>query len=235
LALPPINMSDETFVREVDEALQQDQLLSFWKRYGKLLVAAVIGGLLAFGGYLYWQDRQVAASGVEGETYEKAIRQITDKNVGAADKELDALKASDNQGYRASALLTKAIIALDKGDLKAAAALYGQVATDTNIPKPWRDLALVRQSTVEFDTAKPDLIIARLKPLVVKGEAFHGGAGELVAISYLKIGKPDMAKPIFEGIAKDETVPETIRSRAVQISGILGSDVVDATSEVKKQ
>jgi hypothetical protein len=235
LALPPMNSSEETFVREVDEELQKDQMIHIWQRYGKLLVAGVLALLIGLGGWLFWQDRQAANAGVDGEAFDKAIQLAQDKDVAGADKALDALKASPNDGYRASALLTKATIALSKDDLKGAAAIYQQVSADTKIAKPWRDLALVRLSAVEFETAKPDVIIARLLPLAVKGGAWHGSAGEMLAVSYLKQNKRDKAKAVFAGMAKDETIPETIRSRAVQIAGVLGADVVDATSEDKSK
>jgi hypothetical protein len=233
LALTPIDSSQETFIREVDEELQRDQLLHFWQRYGRLLIAGVLGLLIALGGYLFWQDRQAKAAGVDGEAFDKALQLAQNKDVAGADKALDALKTTSNPGYRANALLTKAALAIGKNDIKTAATLFGQVAADESIAKPWRDLALVRQSAVEFDTAKPELIIARLSPLAVKGNPWHGSAGEMVAVSYLKQNKRDMAKTVFAAMAKDETIPETIRSRAVQIAGVLGADVVDATSEDK--
>jgi hypothetical protein len=38
------------------------------------------------------------------------------------------------------------------------------------------------------------------------------------------LGKNDLAGAMFGAIAKDEAVPETIRSRVVQLAGVLGVD-----------
>jgi hypothetical protein len=218
-----VNSQEEIFAREVDEALQQDELRSLWDRYGKMLVAALVLGLAAFGGYLFWQDRKEKAAGEVGETYDKAISAIDAGNKEEASKLLDGLKSSDSPGYRGNALMTKAVIMIDNGDLKGAAAQFGQVAADKDLPQEMRDAATVRQSALEFDTVKPEAIIARLSPLAVKGHSWHGSAGEMVGHAYLKQNNLDKAKQVFQAISSDETVPETIRTRAVQMTSAIAA------------
>ena len=109
---------------------------------------------------------------------------------------------------------------------------FAEVAGDDSLAQPWRDLALVRQTVTEFDTLTPNVVIERLKPLAVSGNAWFGSAGEMVALSYIKLGQPQLAAKLFSDIAKDESVPETIRSRAVQMAGGLGADTAEpATSK----
>jgi hypothetical protein len=79
---------------------------------------------------------------------------------------------------------------------------------------------------IEFDTLPPQTVINRLKPLAKPGHPWFGSAGEMTAIAYTNMGREDLAGPIFAQIAKDETVPETLRSRAVQMAGSLGVDAV---------
>lgn len=50
------------FLREVDEALREDQMVGAMKRYGKVVGAAIAVGLLGLAGYLYWDHSQKAAS-----------------------------------------------------------------------------------------------------------------------------------------------------------------------------
>ena len=49
----------------------------------------------------------------------------------------------------------------------------------------------------------------------------------MVALSYLNMGKSDLAGPLFGQLAKDEAVPATIRSRALQMAGVEGIDAVE--------
>jgi hypothetical protein len=46
-------------------------------------------------------------------------------------------------------------------------------------------------------------------------------------MAYLKQGKKELAGPLFAEIAKDESVPRSLRSRARQLSGLLGYDAVE--------
>lgn len=235
MALPPMNTTEDVFVREVDEELRRDELVSVWQRWGRWIVLALVATLVAFGGWLFWQDRQAKAAGIEGERYDKALEQATDGDEAGAAKSMAELKKDSGVGYRASAEMTEAALALSKKDTKGAIAIYSRMAGDESLPQPWRDIALVRQTAIEFDDIKPEIVIARLKPLAIKGNPWFGSAGEMTAISYLKQGKRDLAGKVFADIAKDEMVPESIRSRAIKMAGVLGMDVVDATSEIKAQ
>lgn len=228
MALTPQN--SEAFMREVDDAVRQDQLLTFWQRFGRWIVALVIIGLVAFAGWLYWQHHNTTQSQAVSEKMDKVI--ATAVSGGTPDaKQLDALTSASQPGFRASALLVKAGAAARKGDNKAAIAAYKAMAADSSLDQPYRDLALIRQTTLEFETLKPQQVVDRLKPLAVEGAPWFGSAGELVAIAYMKMRKPELAGPLFAAMAKDANVPQSIRSRARQMAGLLGIDAVETPAE----
>ncbi|MBB6124818.1 tetratricopeptide repeat protein [Sphingobium subterraneum] len=223
MALTP--STDEAFLREVDEAVRQDQLRTAWQRYGLMIVGAIVAGLVLFGGTLYWRQHTQQESGKVAEQAGDVVDVVV--RGGTPDpKALAALEKADQPGYRAAAALLKAADTAKKGDRKAAAALYGQMAADTKLAQPYRDLALVRQVALNFDTMTPQQVVDTLKPLAVAGEPWFGSAGEMTAIAYMKMRKPDLAGPIFAAIAKDEQVPQTLRGRARQMAGLLGVDAV---------
>jgi hypothetical protein len=114
----------------------------------------------------------------------------------------------------------------EDGKTKEAIAIYAKVAKDGSLPQTFRDLALIRQTSAEFDTLPPQTVIDRLKPLATAGNPWFGSAGELTAISYMKLGKDNLAGPIFAQIAKQDGLPQTMRSRAQQMAGALGVDTV---------
>ncbi|MFN3797821.1 MAG: tetratricopeptide repeat protein, partial [Sphingobium yanoikuyae] len=188
MALTPQN--SEAFMREVDDAVRQDQLLTFWQRYGRALAVLLIVGLAAFGGWLYWQHYSKTQSEAVSEQMDKML--ATAVGGGTPDaKDVDALAKASQPGYRASALLVKAGLAARKGDNKAAIEAYKAMAADSSLDQPYRDLALIRQTTIEFDALKPQQVVDRLKPLAVEGAPWFGSAGELVAIAYMKMRKPE--------------------------------------------
>jgi hypothetical protein len=130
------------------------------------------------------------------------------------------------------AQFTQADVLLQKNDLKGAAAKFAAIAADASLAKPFRDLALIRQTSAEYDTLKPQVVVERLRPLAVPGGPWLGSAGEMVAVAYIRQNQRPQAGTLFGQIARDPGVPETIRQRAVQMAGVLG---VDATpTEVSK-
>lgn len=217
---------NEAFFREVDDALRQDKLTSFWTRYGRWLVALILLGLLAFGGWLWWNHQAQQKAGERGEELAKTFEALEAGDKAEAAKQADALGDAGQPGYRAAAMLIKAAIALEGGDDKAAIAQYKAIGADEKLGQPYRDLALIRQTALEFDQMQPQQVIDRLKPLAVEGNPWFGSAGEMVAIAYMKLRKPELAGPLFAAMSKDEGVPETIRTRAVQMAGLLGVDAV---------
>jgi len=222
LALPPD--STETFIREVDENLRRDQAQQFARSYGPWLIGAMILLLAAIGGYIYWQNRQQEQAAEQSEELSKIITDIGEGNLTTAPARLDAMAAKGNDAYRASALLTRAALAIQQRDLKLAAAKYHEVAADDGLPQPYRDLATVRAAAIEFDGLKPEEVVARLRPLAKPGNPWFGSAGEMTAMALLKQNRKAEAGRLFAQIAADKAVPETIRSRAVQIAGTLGVD-----------
>jgi hypothetical protein len=219
----------ETFVREVDENLRRDQLRESAERYGKWIIAGVVLFLAAIGGYLYWQHRQDQQAVANSEAMSAALDKAGSGNIKGAEADMAPLSESSNDVTRATALLGRASLATQQNNRKMASDIFKQVAADDGLPQPFRDLATVRGTMLDFDTMKPDEVIVRLKPLVEPGKPFYGTAGELTAMAMLAKGDRAGAGRLFAAIAADRQVPQTIRDRAVQIAGSLG---VDASASI---
>ena len=218
----------ETFLREVDENLRRDRLRDFSKKHGSWIVAGVILFLIASGGFIWWQQHQVKRSEAEVEQLSTIYRDVGTGNVSKAPQQLDELADSGSKAVRASAMFTRAALALQQNDHKTAIAKYREIAADSGLPQPYRDVALIRQTALEFDQIKPDEVISRLQPFAKPGNPWFGTAGEMTALAMIKQGKKDQAGRLFATIAKDKSVPDTIRGRAVQIAGSLGADASSA-------
>jgi hypothetical protein len=216
----------EVLLREVDDAVRKDQLDSAVKRYGWAIAGAIVVGLAGFGGWLYWSDR---SEGQVEERSEKLIAAYDQLQAGQIDEAGNAL-ATLSEGSSATAIsakLARAGIALRNNRQDDAVQLYESIAADEDAPKPYRDLATIRAIAAQFDKLEPQQVIDRLKPLATPGNPWFGSAGELVAMAYMKQGKDELAGPLFAAIAKDEDVPQTLRSRARQLAGLLGYDAVE--------
>ena len=217
---------DNALLREIDDAVRHDQMTGFAKRYGIPVLAVVVAGLLGFGGYLLWHENRETKLEGTSEELVRAIDTLGAGHFNTADKQLAEVADGATPGAKASAQLLRAGIALREGRKAEALKLYSAVAGDGDVPAPYRDLAAIRGVAADFDAMKPEDVVAKLKPLAVPGNPWFGSAGELVGAAYLKQGKNDLAGPLFASIAKDKDVPETLRSRARQLAGMLGFDAI---------
>jgi hypothetical protein len=226
---------NEVFMREVDEAVRQDEMASLFQRYGLIAIAVLVLGLAALGGYLWWENSQKAAIGKRGEEFTMALDKIEAGNLDAGDKALQPLADKGGSGSSAAARLLRGGIALEKGKRDQAVKIFGQVAADTEAPQAFRDLATIRQAAAAFDTMPVDQVVAKLKPLAIPGNPWFGSAGELLGIAYLKQGKPELAGPLFAAISRDKNAPETLRRRTRQLAGLLGVDAIDDPEKTVKE
>ena len=215
----------ETFVREVDENLRRDQLRDFFKTYGNWLIAGVILFLAASGGLIWWRQHEQQKSEAQVEQFAGVFKDIASGNTAQVPQKLDQLADNGSKGLRASARFARAALAIQQGDLKTATATYKSLAADSGLPQPYRDAALIRQTALEFDQLQPGEIISRLEPLAKPGEPWFGSAGEMTALAFAKQGKTREAGQLFAAIAKDNSVPTSIRQRAAQLAASYGVDI----------
>ena len=221
MAITPQN--NDVFMREVDEELRRDEMVAFGRKYGVWIAALIVLFLVVLGGSLWWRHHKEVVAGRQGEQFQQALDSLGSGNMKAAEPTLAKLAQSSHDGYRAMAAFAQADLLLKKDDLKGAAAKFAAIANDGSLDKSFRDLALIRQTSAEYDSLDPQKVIARLKPLAVKGNPWFGSAGEMVAMAYLQQNKRAEAGKVFGEIAQDATVPDSLRQRAVQMAALLNS------------
>ncbi|NVE94494.1 tetratricopeptide repeat protein [Altererythrobacter lutimaris] len=230
-----IAAEDEVLLREIDDAVRQDDYADFAKRFGVPIVGAVVLGLAGFGGYLFWQGQQEAAMEAESEQLIAVLDQYEAGNLSEADAAASTLEESSEGGAAVLAQMTKAAIAVEQGRGAEAAAIYGTIAANGDAPEAFRNLALVRQVALTFDEREPSDVIAKLGPLAVPGNAWFGSAGELVALAHLENGDQAQAGTLLSEISKSEDVPESLRARARQLAGLLGVDAIEDVDELLEE
>lgn len=224
LANTPANPED-AFLREVDEEFRRSQLMGLWQRFGRIGIAVLVLGLAALAGWLFWQDQKEKAAGEAGATLARAITQLEVGEGVRARPVLDAMTRDGPGAYAGLARMVLANDALAGGDKAKARGLYEAIAADSAAPQPLRDAALVKAVRVGFDQMAPAEVIAKLKPLAVPGNPWFGVAGELVAVAQVKLGKPELARPILVAMVKDEGMSPSLRTRAAQLAIAVGVDV----------
>ena len=218
----------ETFVKEVDENLRRDRINDFFKENGSWLIAGLILFLAACGGLIWYQQYRENRTEAQVEQLAQIYKAIAVGNTSKVPQQLDELSTSGSKAVRASALFTRAAFAVQENDNKLAIATYKKVRDDSSLPDAYRNAALVRETALEFDQLDPQQVIAQLAPIAKAGNPWFGSAGEMTALALIKAGKTKQAGELFATLAKDKSVPESIRNRSIQISGSLGADASSA-------
>ena len=233
MALP--TDSNDTFFQEVEENLRRDRMTDFFKSYGKWVAVAVVLFLAAVGGWIYWEEQQKRTSSDQSEKLHAVLTDLAGNRTQTVPQRVAELEKSHSDVVRASAILTDAAVALEKNNRSAAIAKYRELANDKGLAQPFRDVATVRLTALEFDTIKPEEVIARLQPLAKAGNPWFGSAGEMTALALMKQNKNAEAGRLFAAIAADQQVPSSIRSRAVQVAGTLGVDASASLPGLQRQ
>lgn len=218
------------FLREVDEALREQEVVDAVKRYGKLAAIAIVALLIALAGYLWWDHNRKTLAGEHGEALTLALDQIEAGRLDTGKAQAQAL-AAKGEGIGAAARLLNAGILAEQGKTAQAQQGFADVAADAGAPQAYRDLATIREISLGFDKLPADQVVARLKPLAVPGAPWFGSAGELLGAAYLKQNRNDLAGPLFAAIARDKSVPQSLRGRARQLAGLLGVDAIDDVND----
>ena len=223
---------DEILMREIDEAVRQDDTLQFFQKYGTALGSAIALILVGMFGYWWWDSTSEAALEAQSEQIVSALDSIEATDFAGAEEKVASLVDEGSIGARSIARFVQAGAALEQGESAKAVELYAAVAADTQAPQALRDLALLREVSTNFDDREPADIIAKLGVLAVPGNAYFGSAGELVAIAHLEAGNREEAGKLFSAISQDEEIPETLRNRTHQMAGLLGVDAIDDVEEL---
>ncbi len=227
MALPPSTEVNETFLREVDEEYRRDKFRDFFVDNRVFLISVLVLFLASSGAWIWWQSYQRERAGRQVEELAAVFQDIGAGRTKQAEPKLDALKESSSDAVRTTAVFTSAALDLQNNNPKAAIAKYRSIAEDDGVPEPYRQIALIRQTALEFDQLKAEEVIARMKPLATPGEPWFGSAGEMTALALVKQGKKAEAGKLFAAIGRDQGVPEVIRGRAIQMASSLGIDTSD--------
>ena len=205
---------------EVDEEVRREQLKKLWDKYSIYVVGLaflIIAGVGGWRGYQYLEAQKAAEAGA---AFDRAV-ELADQNKHAeAEAAFADLATKAPYGYRVLARLRAAaeVAARDKA---AAAKMFDDIAADTSVGTPERDMARIRAAQMLLETtAYPDML-QRLEPAAGKDGAFRHSARELLALSAWRANDPTATRQWLDMIANDGDTPPGLRSRAEALQALL--------------
>ena len=214
-------MSDDSFIREVNEELRQDQARALWDRFGPAAIAVALAVVLATAAWVAWEYWTTSRANASGDRFSQALV------LASADKQdeaLAALQALEADGYGAYPVLARmrAATVLDaKGDKAGAVAAFDAVAADRSIDEPVRDMARLRAGLILVDSGSYADVSSRLEGLAVDTNALRHSAREALGLAAWKEGRAADALALFEQISADNFAPRNLRERATLLSELI--------------
>ncbi len=207
-------MSDDSFIREVEDELRSDKLNTFWSKYKVLIIggaAAIVLGTAGKQGWDYWQNSVSAASG------DRFIEAVELSNDGKHDEAISALEALSGDGsgqYPALAKIRLAAEYAKNGDPEKAVEAFDTISDDTSFDDSLRNVARLRSGLLLVDHGSYDQVSDRLLSMADTGKSFRHSAREGLGLAAWKAKDYKQALIWFQAIIDDIQAPAGVRERA---------------------
>jgi hypothetical protein len=205
---------------EVDEEVRRDQLKKLWDQYSIYIVALallIIAGVGGWRGYQYLEGKKAAEAGA---AFDKAAELSEANKHAEAEAAFADLAAKAPWGYRMLARLRTAAEVANR-DKPAAAKMFDDIAADTSVGAPERDLARIRAAQLLLETTTYPNMLQRLEPATAAGATFRHTARELLALSAWRANDAAAARQWLDMIALDGDTQPGLRSRAEALQALL--------------
>jgi hypothetical protein len=216
-------MSEDSFVKEVSEALKNDRLKSLWDRYGIIVIGGIAALILVtacYEGYKYWHAQQATQS---GDTFLSALKEAKDQKIDSALKSLEDLKATGMGSYPVLAQMRTAAIMAKKGDIKTAVSEFDTIISNSKIDSAIRDIARLRLAYLMVDHGSYTDVSKYAEILTNSTNKMRHSAREALGLAAFKAGKAIEANQFFQTIVKDHESPSALQERAQTMINLLTS------------
>ena len=220
---------------EVDEDLRADQARALLRRYGGLLVLAMLLTLVGVGAYHTWQERQQAAADAVAAKF-LAAQNDEAKKVPPKDlpKQFADIAATAPDGYRTLARLQLGVLEWNSNQHGKAIADWQAVIDDSAAPPLLRDLATLTSVQFQLDTANPQTLKGMLLPLVEGASRYRPVAAQLSALLDIRLGRMKEATEIIKSLVQDPQVPNGIRETSQDLLMTLQAAPTQNTDSTSK-
>jgi hypothetical protein len=216
------SVNTDEFIREVDEAVRQEQWLKLWKQYGSYVTAAVLAlviGSAAAVGWRAWQEKERLE---DARRYAAAQQLLRDAKPAEAAEAFGALAEDARGGYRVLARLRAAEARAQAGDPAAATAALEQLAATDEADPVYRALGELLVAQRGFADGQPGALLAELEPLVGIDGPWRYSALELRALAQMQSGDTVAARQTLDDLLADPLTPPALGRRAAELLAFLG-------------
>lgn len=196
----------DSFIQEVSEEVRQDQMLRYWKKYGPMVIGAVV---LVVAGAAYWnymQSQEQEAAELRGGTFFTAA-------IGGVEQQVALPEAVDAPAQLLARLTAAAALSQD-GQTLQAAERYDAIAAETGLRPEYRDLARLQSIRLRAAEGQTDGALEALGALTGPDAPYRLLAIEMRAALKLQAGDVDGAHDDLRALMNDPLSTPDLAQRA---------------------
>lgn len=205
---------------EVEERLREDQLQTWWKKYGNVAMGAAVAAVLLVGFSGVFTTWRASVNQSQGERF-AALQKTADADPAASAQAFKEFQKSAHGGYKALAEMERAGALQAQGDLRGALAAFDDAAKLAQQPIV-KQSAQMRAAYIAADIEDFAALDARLKPLIDSRGPYSYLARELAGVEAYEAGKPERARSEFTYLQGAFDAPNGVRNRASGFLAVLG-------------
>lgn len=214
--------NDETILREVDQALAEEQTSQTFTKNLPAVIGAALIVIVGVGGWQVWSNQRAAASAKASAAFDEALKKSgTDEGT----KALETI-AGEGGAYAALAKMRLAAEHASKNERDKALELYRAVYAGGAGSKRLKDMARIRASYLSLADGR-EAALKDLGDLETDKSALGFYAREVIALAALKAGDYQRAEEMFRAAASAPEAPEAIRLRAGEFAALAGAGKAD--------
>ena len=214
-------MSDDSFFREVDQELRQDQAKALWENYGTFIIAAAVAVVVATSAWVGWDYWSQSRANASGDDYSQALTFAREGRTEEAKAALEQLEADGYGAYPVLARMRGATVLAEAGDAAGAVAAFDQVAAARAVTSSIRDMARLRAALLLVDHGSYSDVASRVEALTADTNALRYSAREALGLAAWREGRLSDAQALFTQILDDQNAPRNLRQRAEMMSELI--------------
>ena len=216
---------EDSFIREINEELKNENIKKLWDKYGLHLIVALVVVLtlaVSFETFRNWRIKRFEDA---SNTYAYALALQSMDRLDESINVLQKLQQGTSGIYADIAQMQIANIRLEEGKIEEASALLQKMTKDEKITPQIRDIAAIKLASYKLDGAPAEEVRALLQPLMQDDNSWKNVAKEIAAM--LAVREKDMkdARRLYSEISADPQASESIRSRAQDMLSVLDNAI----------
>ena len=209
---------DRAFELEVDEELQNERLLKFWKKYSWLVYGGVAAILLATVGAEWYRNYRTQTRLKESDQFENATLLAIDGKTAEATVAFEELAKSGKTGYKVLALMNLADLQMMNDKKADSLATLRRILEITPKDDPIHLTTSLTYVGYQIEDGNPDELLRVLEP-ALDDKSFQGLATELAVQLLNKKGDKTKAQELIQKAFQNPALSVASKARLNTLKG----------------